>query len=275
MIIQKSPQPAFKKLAGFVVFSAIFSFQVPSLLIAQASAPAAEAPATPTLDETRIVMDKWIETQQIISKERKDWQQGKEILTGRVNLVKGEIELLQEKIKAADTAITETETKRSEFVAQIDQLKATDAAMADKLTAMEDEIRKLMVQLPFPISEKLQPLYQRIPADPAKARISVAERLQNVLGILNEVNKSNNEIFVNFEVHTLADGKPAEVQVIYVGLAQGYYISAKGEAGIGRPTPEGWKWEATPESAEAIMSALEIMQGKKSPAFMPLPVTIQ
>ena len=26
-----------------------------------------------TLEETRITMDKWIETQQIISKERKDW----------------------------------------------------------------------------------------------------------------------------------------------------------------------------------------------------------
>ena len=38
--------------------------------------------AAPTLDETRLTLSKWIETQQIISKERNDWQQGKEILQG-------------------------------------------------------------------------------------------------------------------------------------------------------------------------------------------------
>src|ERR1044071_7677120 len=53
---------------------------------ASATKPAAENP--PTLEETRLTMGKWIETQQIISKERKDWQQGKEILVSRLDLVK-------------------------------------------------------------------------------------------------------------------------------------------------------------------------------------------
>src|SRR5262245_58363482 len=55
-----------------------------------AQTPPQSAPAAaPTLEETRITMGKWIETQQIISKERKDWEQGKQILAGRLDLVKG------------------------------------------------------------------------------------------------------------------------------------------------------------------------------------------
>jgi hypothetical protein len=96
-----------------------------------------------------------------------------------------------------------------------------------------------------------------------------------VLGILNEVNKANSEIAVNYEVHELADGKPSEVQAIYVGLAQAYYVNARGDAGIGNPSADGWKWEPTKAIAGEVLMALEILQGKQSPAFVPLPVKLQ
>ena len=96
-----------------------------------------------------------------------------------------------------------------------------------------------------------------------------------MLGILNELNKANNEITVSYEVHDLADGKPSEVQAIYVGLAQAYYVSASGEAGIGRPARDGWKWEPSKAVAGDVLMALEILQGKHTPAFVPLPVKLQ
>jgi hypothetical protein len=65
------------------------------------------------------------------------------------------------------------------------------------------------------------------------------------------------------------------VQVIYVGLAQAYYLSPRGEAGIGKPTAEGWVWRAAPGEAGRIYTALEIIQGKHPPAFVGLPISIQ
>ena len=53
-----------------------------------ASGRAPDGSDEPTLEETRLSMSKWIETQQIISKERNDWQQGKEILNSRLELVR-------------------------------------------------------------------------------------------------------------------------------------------------------------------------------------------
>jgi hypothetical protein len=147
--------------------------------------------------------------------------------------------------------------------------------LTEVVTGMEVEIRRLFKRLPEPIQTKLQPLYQRIPEDPAKTRVSAAERFQNVLGILNEVNKANNEITVSYEVHHLADGKPSEVKVIYVGLAQAYYVSARGEAGIGRPGAEGWTWEPSETIARDVTIALEILQGKHTPVVVALPAKIQ
>lgn len=267
---------SYKLAAGSLLLIGAVCFLPSGAMSADTAAVSSDsAAAQPTLEETRLRMDKWIETQQIISKENKDWQQGKSILTGRLDLVKKEITTLDEKNKQAQSSVAETNKKRSELVAQNDQLKAAGSQLAETVTGVEAEIRRMFKQLPEPIQTKLQPLYQRVPGDPNKTGVSVAERFQNVLGILNELNKANNEISISYEVHTLADGKPSEVKVIYVGLAQAYYVSSRGEAGIGRPSADGWKWEPLKTGARDILIALEILQGKQTPAFVPLPVKIQ
>jgi Protein of unknown function (DUF3450) len=236
---------------------------------------AASRPAILELKDTRSSMGKWLETQQIISKEGKAWQQEKDILLGRIEVVKQEVASLEEKIKQAEVSVAEAEKKKAGFVGENDHLKATAERLTATVTRLEGEVRRVFKRLPEPVAARVQPLYQRIPQDPANTKIAIAERFQNVVGILNEANKANNEILVNYEVHTLADGKPSEVKAIYVGLAQAYYVSAQGEAGIGRPTDDGWKWEPSKAVAADVLTALDILQGKHSSAFVPLPVKVQ
>jgi len=260
------------------VFGPLAAAGLAAITLAAASGQSSteDATASPaTLDQTRLTMGKWIETQQIISKERSEWQQGKELLLSRLELVKSEAVVLEEKTKAAQESVIESAKKRDALQAENDHLKDTGTQLATAVSAMEAEVRRLFVMLPKPLQEKIQPLYQRVPTDSAATTVSAAERFQNVLGILNEVNKAHTEISVSFEVHTLASGKPAEVRVMYLGLAQAYYVSATGEGGIGRPGSEGWTWEPSKAVAGDVLRSLEILQGKHSPAFVPLPVNIQ
>ena len=228
-----------------------------------------------SLEETRLMMGKWIETQQIISKERKEWQQGRDILLGRLELIKQEVAALQEKIAQADSGVAEVARKREELLAQKSQVSALGGHLTTAVSGMETELRRMLASIPEPTGARVQLLFQRMPEDPASTSVTVAERFQNVLGILNELNKANTEINVCYEVRQLADGKPAEVRSIYVGLGQAYYVSARGEAGIGRPTPAGWQWEPSQTIAPQVVKALEIVQGKQTPAFVPLPVKVQ
>ena len=240
-----------------------------------ALAPVQDPPSEPTLEETRITMGKWIETQQLIGRERNDWNQSREVLRGRIELVGKEVGSLEESIRQSEASVAESNRKMQELVSERDQLKASTAQLVAAVTSMESEVRRVAKSVPAPVLAKLAPLFARLPEDPATTRVSVAERFQNVLGILNEINKANSEITVNYEVRTLPDGSSSEVQVIYVGLAQAYYVSPRGDAGIGRPTAEGWKWEPAPAEANRILTALEIIQGKHTPSFVPLPVKIQ
>lgn len=235
------------------------------------------AKATPaaTLDDTRTVLDKWIETQRILAKERKDWQQGKEVLEARLELLKHEVAALEQKIGELRESGTKADAKKRALQADEAVLQATLGQLAAEVTAMEAEVKKLFPALPEPLQEKVRQLHERIPADAAATKVTAAERFQNVLGILQEVDKANGEITVAYEVRALADGKPSEVKTIYVGLGQAFYVSAGGGSGIGRPGPAGWQWEPAKTVGKDVLQALEILQGKHSPAFVPLPVSIR
>jgi hypothetical protein len=227
------------------------------------------------LEAARLALGKWVETQQILAKEKREWQQAKDILTARLELVRAEIGSLKEKLARAEGTTTDVDKKKQELLTQTETLTVVGVTMKETVVGLEEQVRVLHGRLPEPLQEKLKPLYDRMPTDSANTKVSLAERYQNVLGILNEVSRLNSEVTMISEVRTLANGKPAEVRTIYVGLGQAYFVSATGEAGIGRPTERGWEWSAAAPSGPAILQAIEILQNKAQPKFIQLPVRIQ
>ena len=228
------------------------------------------------LDSTRSTVAKWVETQQIISKEKKDWQLGKEVLLQRIALIENEIKSLEEKTAETRKAIGEADVTRSELASRNEQLKTAAASLYDRIGPLEQKTRGLLATLPEPLQERVAPLSQRMPDDPANTEVSLSERFQNVIGILNEVNKFNRDITVTNELRELPGGSMAEVTVVYVGLGQAYYVTSGGDgAGVGRPAAEGWEWTAANHLAPEISRTVEILKNAQPPAFVPLPVEIR
>jgi Skp family chaperone for outer membrane proteins len=225
-------------------------------------------------DAARETVGKWIATQRLIYQERKDWQQQKEILESRIELIGKEIAEVEAKVTEARRTAAEADAKRSDAESAKRQLADETSYLASVLVEFETAVRGLHKVLPAPVQEKIQPLFQRMPADPGATRSSVAERFQNVLGIMNEINKANGEITLVTEVRALSDGRPSEVKTVYLGLGQAYYLSVTGEAGVGRPGPDGWTWTADDDLAPTILQVVEILEGKAQPKFVPLPVKI-
>jgi hypothetical protein len=230
---------------------------------------------TSPLDASRETLAKWVETQQLMAKEKRDWQEGKQILAGRIDLVKAEIAALETTMKEQRESGSESVTKQHDLTQESASLESAEKGLKEWATGLESSLHTLEPRLPDPLRTKLAPLYGRMPKDSTATTVSLAERFQNVVGILNEINKFNGEVGMVNEVRTLASGKPAEVRTIYAGLAQAWYLSAGGEAGVGRPGPDGWVWTPDNTLAPSVGHAVEILQSKSKPAFVPLPVKIQ
>jgi FtsZ-binding cell division protein ZapB len=229
------------------------------ILAACASGWAAGATTQDSVDEARTALDRWIETRRVISKERQDWAVGQEMLNERIDLVQREIASLREKIAQAQESIGDADKKRVALVEENDRLKKADDVLGGIVAKQEAGTARLIQRLPDPIRDRIKPLSRSLPKDPNDTKLSLAQRFQNVIGILNEVNKFNQEITVTSEVRTLAD-----------------YVGANGTAaGVGRPSEDGWKWEPVGDAAGSIADAVAILKNEKVANFVLLPVKVQ
>lgn len=237
---------------------------------------AAEPVTQNSIENVRGIIEQWVQTRQLISEEKKDWALDREMLEERIKLVEHEIGSLREKIGQAQQNISDADKKRAELVEQNDKLKSAGEHLKGIASNLEAQTLSLNKRLPDPIRERIKPLSQRLPEDPNETKLSLSERFQNVIGILNEVNKFNREPTVTSEVRTLDDGSVAEVTALYIGLGQAYYVGAKGTiAGVGRPSENGWSWESSNDSADGITDAVAILKNEKVASFVPLPVKVQ
>ena len=273
-----------------ILFFVLCLFHLAAGLSAQTNAPSATnaptpaAPAmkvtsetAPIIDATRETLSKWVETKQMISKERSEWATGKDILEDRVRLAQAETDTVRDKLKEISAAVAEAQKKRDELAAQNDKLKATAEKSKAMVIAAEKQLRPLLPQLPEPLREKLKPIIARFPEDSEKSTASLAERLQNVLGILDQASAFNATVASVKELRTFPDGTRAEVTTVYLGLSQAYYTNREGTlAGIGHPGPDGWVWKPDNANGKKILLAVHILEGKeKGATFIDLPVKIQ
>jgi FtsZ-binding cell division protein ZapB len=229
-----------------------------------------------SVDGVRAGLEKWVETRKVISLEQRDWKLGQEMLNERVDLVQREIDSLKAKISEAQQSISDADKKRAGLITENDKLKEAAAGLAESMVALEIRTRTLLKNLPDPIRERVKPLSQRLPENTGDTKLSFSERFQNIVGILNEVNKFNREITMTSEVRTLPDGSSAEVTALYVGIGQAYYTSADGKhAGTGTSSSEGWVWMPDNRIAPQVAEAIAILKNEQVAAFVQLPVEIR
>ena len=245
-----------------------------ALALALGISASARAQTADTDESGRVVVEKWIETRRLIAQEKQDWRLGKEMLADRAHMLEKEIAAIREKIAAGANETAEVDRKLAESRAQNNELDAAAARMRTAVAALETRLPALLARTPDPVRERVKPLVQRLPQNPADTKVGLPERFQNILGILNEIGKANGEVTVATEIRTLADGRPAEVKTVYIGLGQAYYVSAKGEAGIGRPGAAGWEWQPANELAARVTETMQVLQNKATPHFVSLPVKI-
>jgi FtsZ-binding cell division protein ZapB len=224
--------------------------------------------------QVRSKLEKWIEVRSLMSREKEEWRVGREVLQNRIALVETELESLQAKTAACEKEITEADARRADLVEENESLKRAAGGLQTALPDMEQRLLELLRVLPEPIQERVRPLSQRIPKE-KESKLSLSERFQNVVGVLNELNKFSREITVTSEVRDLQDGTRAEVQVLYAGLAQAWYSSNNGTlAGVGRPGADGWVWQENNRMASEVLEAIAMYRNEKAAAYRELSIQI-
>jgi septal ring factor EnvC (AmiA/AmiB activator) len=232
--------------------------------------------AQTSLNDKRDVVKNWIETRQTLARVRADWAAEKDTLTAAVAAFERELKTLNDSIGKADTGSVKTEDERKQVEADRAKLDAAIAQAKGVVTKLEAKLMQLSKALPEPVLAKVQPFFNRIPKDPADTKATLPERTQNLVGILNEVDKFNAAITVESEIRKNPAGADVQVRTLYLGLGQAYFTDTEGNyAGSGIPTAEGWQWTVQNDLSPAIRKAIAVYENTAPVQFVELPVQIK
>jgi hypothetical protein len=244
-------------------------------LVLGASVSTLNLNAQPNLESTRDVLDQWVQTKQITSKEKSDWRLEKSILADTQKLLSSELKRLETSLEDLKNSATAADEDRSKLTAQKEATAEASAVVEGSIQGLEIQMKRIVKTLPTPLVEKIKPLIRRLPKDSANTKLSLGERVQNIVGILSQADKFNATITQTSESRELDSGKIVEVRTLYWGLAMAYYVDASGAyAGIGHPGEDGWEWPQIEGAGPQIKQLLAVYEGSEGIQFVEVPARI-
>jgi hypothetical protein len=232
--------------------------------------------AEPSMELARANVEQWVQTRQLISRTRSDWEAEREMLHQTRALYQRELAGIEEQMTRVTTNSGQVDRERSTAEAELTRANASLEEVRRLSGIHEAKLKAVVPRLPAPLVAAIQPLLDRIPSDDQTSKQSATERLQNLVGALNEIDKFNASIGIHSENRSNARGEQVAVEVLYLGLGAAFYVNASGDlAGTGNPGPAGWTWTIAPSLAPAIQEALHVYRSERPARFVGLPVTIR
>jgi FtsZ-binding cell division protein ZapB len=231
--------------------------------------------AAPELALTRSTLKEWVGLKKLVSEEKNNWAVEKQSLNESIDLLKDEIQKIEESIVEYESEASDADKVREELTMEENELKAASAIVKNTIVDLEAEMLEIIKYLPTTLQEKVAIPTGRIPT--TKREIDAArltDRILNVIAILTEIEKFNSQLTVVNEIRDI-NGERVRVDTLYVGLGVAYYVDGtRSEAGYMVPAKDEWKRFEDNSLAEDIALAVAMQKREATPGFVSLPITI-
>lgn len=228
-----------------------------------------------SVESGKEVVKKWIEARKLISREKADWTEDKVMLNESLRVFKQESEKITTEIDKANEDASKTQGEYDTLLTENKDIISANEKVTEMVKLYEKRLAVLIPKLPSALQDKMVPLTNKLPKDPENSKAQVTARMQIIVAILGEIEKFQNAISVVSELRKVASGEEKEVQTLYLGLGQGYYVDKSGAyAGVGLPGPQGWEWKEQPGLGPIIRKVIDQYEQKATASFSLLPVTI-
>jgi len=243
---------------------------LPALAVAVTLSSAQDTPL-PKASDLQNKVTEWVKTRQLISAESAAWQGDKASLSDLNAIRIKETEQLDEFVKLAGSRVEELAGKRATFTKEERDLKAWRTELERKVVELEAGVKPLIPVFPASLRAKVEESIIRIEAPEFDQPLQ--NRARDILLVLQACLEFQNAITVETEIREI-DGERREVEVIYLGMTQAWYVDASNShSGHGVPGSGGWEWTEDKTIASRVRSAIEIQTRKATPAFVELPLS--
>lgn len=233
----------------------VLGFGVPGRVVAQEADVA----------QLRETIAQWADAEELITREKVDWQEKKASMTQLLALYREELELLDEELSQAGQSSVEQDEKQERLKDESAAMREARAKTKAALVAAREQLLPLVERFPKPLQDELTEALEQLKG--WKSGDEVRPGLQALLLILDQANRFARNLTRSREVW---DGR--EVEVLYLGFSHGYYMSRDGGAGVGKLTAAGWQWEERKGLHGEVAQVMAQLEERSAPGLVTLPV---
>ncbi len=214
---------------------------------------------------------RWISLRAELAAEQQSWTRQEQQWQRELGLLEQEISARQQALDADASYLDDFEEVQARMLAEREHTEAALRELGVLLEKHELSLRAFEPLVPASLAGELGTGFRALPAnDTAAARAGVLRRLQTVLALYTQIESLQNNLHVVREL-IMVNGQQREADVLYVGLARGFAVSARDDwAAIGTATQAGWRWNPAPAEAAAIRAALRTIQREGEVELVPL-----
>jgi chromosome segregation ATPase len=233
------------------------------------------AQAADALSETQTIIQEWVRTEQLISQERRQWEEERPVIGNILQILDAEREGLNEQISRAQEITSRANEERTALVEELSGYEATSETLESRVIDYERQLSVIANYLPAVLREELAPRYSRIGASTQTGSLSLSERSQAVFSIMAGITNFDSRMTLTTEVLDEIQNQSVEVRVLYFGLARAFYVNNNRTiGGYGVPSENGWQWYPQNDMSTTIGRALDIHETRVSPQLIGLPMEI-
>jgi len=254
-------------------FSILFLLCALALVLPAQNAAQATSATPPELVRQQI--SEWVKAKKILAAERAAWAEEQQQLADLNTVRRAELTQLDALLTNITSRTEQHSSRRAELAASRTRLASEQAAMTERVTAWENALRPQLARFPEPLRRRLGDTLTRLEGPAAVAGASLQGRVRDVVFVLSEATAFHHKITVDSERRALPGVGELEFDVLYLGLAQGWYVDRSGtRAGRLSPGPAesaGWVWSEDPSIAAKVRRAIRMVQKDEAPAALALP----
>lgn len=218
--------------------------------------------------ELRETISKIVDVQTTESEERLEWKSRKDEFTALLDLQARELTLLDEELNKAGQSAPGHAEATEEIKTEIAALKQARSLATEAVSRNLPRVTGLARRFPQPLLKEAEVELATLNA--WKPTDEPRDALRSILGLLAKAEQFNRRFTRTTEIR---DGR--EVEVLYLGLAQAFYMDRKNQAGTGQPGADGWEWKSKPEIRSELVKAFETLDKKRPPTMVTLPLEIR
>ncbi|BFM22446.1 DUF3450 family protein [Gilvimarinus japonicus] len=226
--------------------------------------------AEPATTAAEQLVSQWVGLEQQRNQMQTDWALTEAALRQQVSLLEAEQKELKQALAANKGERSEVDEARAQLLLEQEQMETDQQALEGQLERAYQQVQRVAPQLPPPLAAKWREPLAKLGAE----ALDSSERLQALLALVADFDRFNARVALNTTAMTLTDGREILADQVYLGVAQGWYISADDQYfGRGTATASGWQWQEQADIDPADVRAIVAMlKGEREPAMVPAPL---